>query len=169
MHAAHLHFRRQGGARLRHGQAHHQAHQRRRRRDQRRPRRAATASRWSFFPDFNVIDRPAHLSRRRSVRADFHRRQGSLGHRQHEVRHERRADHRHPGRRQCRNPRRGGARRISSCSGSPPRKCRTRRPRADPRSYYHDNLQLREALDLISSGFFSHGDTGLFAPLVESP
>ena len=38
----------------------------------------------------------------------------------------------------------------------------------DPRSYYHDNSQLREALDLISSGFFSHGDTGLFAPLVES-
>ena len=38
----------------------------------------------------------------------------------------------------------------------------------DPGSYYHDNPQLREALDLISSGFFSHGDRGLFAPLVES-
>ncbi len=37
-----------------------------------------------------------------------------------------------------------------------------------PGSYYHDNSQLREALELISSGFFSHGDTGLFAPLVES-
>ncbi len=38
----------------------------------------------------------------------------------------------------------------------------------NPWRYYQDNLQLREALDLISSGFFSHGDRGLFAPLVES-
>jgi starch phosphorylase len=38
----------------------------------------------------------------------------------------------------------------------------------EPESYYHDNPQLREALDLISAGFFSHGDRGLFAPLVES-
>ena len=38
----------------------------------------------------------------------------------------------------------------------------------DPGSYYHDNLYLREAVNLISSGFFSHGDQGLFVPLLES-
>ncbi len=52
--------------------------------------------------------RPAHLPGRRSVGADLHRRQGSLGHRQHEVLAERRADHRHAGRRQHRDPRGGG-------------------------------------------------------------
>jgi starch phosphorylase len=38
----------------------------------------------------------------------------------------------------------------------------------DPAGYYHDNTHLREALDLISSGFFCHGDRGLFAPLVDT-
>jgi len=38
----------------------------------------------------------------------------------------------------------------------------------NPREYYHSNASLREALDLISSGFFSHGDTNLFEPLVNS-
>jgi starch phosphorylase len=38
----------------------------------------------------------------------------------------------------------------------------------DPGSYYHDNLYLREAMNLISSGFFSHGDQGLFSPLLDA-
>jgi glycogen phosphorylase len=38
----------------------------------------------------------------------------------------------------------------------------------NPFAYYQDNPHLKEALDLISSGFFSHGDRGLFAPLVDS-
>jgi glycogen phosphorylase len=37
-----------------------------------------------------------------------------------------------------------------------------------PRSIYESNPELREALDLISSGFFSNGDRALFHPLVES-
>jgi starch phosphorylase len=37
-----------------------------------------------------------------------------------------------------------------------------------PRSIYESNPELREALDLIGSGFFSHGDRELFRPLVES-
>ena len=36
-----------------------------------------------------------------------------------------------------------------------------------PRSIYESNPELREAIDLISSGFFSNGDRGLFQPLVE--
>jgi starch phosphorylase len=37
-----------------------------------------------------------------------------------------------------------------------------------PSEYYHANPNLREAVDLISSGHFSHGDTNLFRPLVDS-
>ncbi len=38
----------------------------------------------------------------------------------------------------------------------------------NPWDYYHANPQLREVLDLISSGFFAQGDTELFRPLVDS-
>ena len=70
-----------------------------------------------FLPNFNVtngqrIYPAADLSEQIS-----HRRQGSLRHRQHEVLHERRAHHRHAGRRQHRDPRGGRRRRTSSCSG----------------------------------------------------
>jgi starch phosphorylase len=37
-----------------------------------------------------------------------------------------------------------------------------------PRSIYESNTALREAIDLIDSGFFSSGDRELFRPLVES-
>jgi glycogen phosphorylase len=37
-----------------------------------------------------------------------------------------------------------------------------------PHSIYESNPELREAIDLINSGFFSDGDRGLFHPLVES-
>ena len=37
-----------------------------------------------------------------------------------------------------------------------------------PHRYYHDHPDLKEALDLISSGFFAHGDRDLFKPLVDS-
>jgi starch phosphorylase len=38
----------------------------------------------------------------------------------------------------------------------------------NPRSIYETNPALREAIDLIASGFFSDGDRELFRPLVES-
>ena len=38
----------------------------------------------------------------------------------------------------------------------------------DPQRHYREDAELREALDLISSGFFSHGDRELFKPLVDS-
>ncbi len=37
-----------------------------------------------------------------------------------------------------------------------------------PRSVYEANPELREAIDLIDTGFFSNGDRELFRPLVES-
>ncbi len=37
-----------------------------------------------------------------------------------------------------------------------------------PQQYYQSNPQLKEAIDLISSGFFSGGDRELFRPLIDS-
>jgi starch phosphorylase len=37
-----------------------------------------------------------------------------------------------------------------------------------PRYYYESNASLREAIDFLASGHFSGGDTGLFAPLIDS-
>ncbi|NCJ05487.1 glycogen/starch/alpha-glucan family phosphorylase [Synechococcales cyanobacterium C] len=42
------------------------------------------------------------------------------------------------------------------------------RSRYQPRMIYEQNATLREALDLVSSGFFSHGDRSLFQPLIDS-
>ncbi len=38
----------------------------------------------------------------------------------------------------------------------------------NPRDYYESDEELREAIDLISSGFFSGGDSNLFKPLVDN-
>jgi len=37
-----------------------------------------------------------------------------------------------------------------------------------PRDIYHHNKSLREVIDLINSGLFSHGDGGLFRPLTDN-
>jgi starch phosphorylase len=37
-----------------------------------------------------------------------------------------------------------------------------------PLELYHSNARLRAALDLIGSGHFSHGDTGLFRPILDN-
>ena len=37
-----------------------------------------------------------------------------------------------------------------------------------PRDIYHNNAQLRDVIDLINSGLFSHGDEELFRPLTEN-
>ena len=38
----------------------------------------------------------------------------------------------------------------------------------NPREYYEGNSSLKRVIDQLSSGFFSHGDTNLFRPLVDS-
>jgi glycogen phosphorylase len=37
----------------------------------------------------------------------------------------------------------------------------------NPREYYENNAELKRVIDRIASGFFSHGDPQLFAPLVD--
>jgi starch phosphorylase len=44
----------------------------------------------------------------------------------------------------------------------------TKAARYTPSSYYHANADLREAIDLIDTGFFSNGDREMFRPLVDS-
>ncbi|RTZ90472.1 MAG: glycogen phosphorylase [Deltaproteobacteria bacterium] len=38
----------------------------------------------------------------------------------------------------------------------------------NPREYYHQDHELKQVIDLISSGHFSHGDRELFRPIVDS-
>ena len=40
--------------------------------------------------------------------------------------------------------------------------------RYNPRDYYNSNPELKLAIDLIASGFFSHGNPDLFEPLLDS-
>ena len=37
-----------------------------------------------------------------------------------------------------------------------------------PKDYYHNDAELKAVIDLISSGYFSRGDTELFKPIVDS-
>ena len=97
-------LRRQGGRELRAGQADHQADQRRRqggerRSDHARPAAGRVPARLQCQPG------GGDHSCRRPVGANLDRRHGGVRHRQHEARAQRRADHRHARRRQCRDPR----------------------------------------------------------------
>ncbi len=38
----------------------------------------------------------------------------------------------------------------------------------NPLNYYHSNAELKYAIDMLSSGYFSHGDSNLFNSLLES-
>ncbi len=133
-------LRRQGGADLSQRQADHQTRQRRRPGDQFqpvRPRRAAGC----VHPELQRQPRRGAGPGRRSLRADLHRRARGLGHRQHEIRAERRADHRHAGRRQHRDPRAG--RRGKHRHLRPHRRGGRRTPRQWPRSARRDRELAR--------------------------
>ena len=113
--AARVHLRRQGGAGLPDGEAHHPADQRRRRGRQRRPGRAGRLK-VAFFPDFNVKNAQLRLSGRGPLRADLNGGQGGVRHGQHEARPQRRPHDRDARRREHRDP--GGDRRRRTSSSS---------------------------------------------------
>ena len=79
--AARLHLRRQGRARLRHGQADHPADQRRRRRRSTPTRGAANSLQGRVPAELPRVAGRADHPGRRPVRADLDRRQGGVGHR----------------------------------------------------------------------------------------
>ncbi len=112
--------------------------------------------------------RPAHLPGGGSLRADLHRGQGSLRHRQHEVPDEWRAHHRHGGRRQHRDLRRGGRREFLPLRS---RGARSRGQRAmgyRPMEYLEANEELQAVIQLIRDGFFSRGNSTQFLPLIDN-
>jgi starch phosphorylase len=127
-----------------------------------------------FLPNYNVSAWPRDHPGGRPVRADLDRRHGGLGHRQHEVRAQRRADHRHARRRQCRNAEHVGAEnififgltaeeveesgaRLSAAAvieASPPRSRRrsTRSPRACSRPTIRNRYRAWSAASTITTG-----------------
>ena len=106
---------------------------------------------------------------RRPVRADLARRHGGVRHRQHEVRPERRADHRHRRRRERRDPAARRRRQLLPVrhARAGGRRAAGRRLPARP-SYYEENADLKGAIDLIASGAFSDGDRNTFEPVVSN-
>ena len=108
-------LRRQGGRQLSPRQADHQADQRRGARDQQRPG-AARAAEGGLHSRLQRQPGGGDHSGRRCVGADLHRRVGGVRHRQHEAGAERRADDRHAGRRQYRDPASASATTTSSYS-----------------------------------------------------
>ena len=106
--------------------------------------------------------------RRRPFRADFDRRHGGLGHRQHEDGAERRADHRHARRRQCRAQ--GSGRRRQHLHLRPDRRRKSRRARAkgiDSSARIAASPVLRDVLDELGSGVFSPDDRDRYRGLVD--
>ena len=97
-----------------------------------------------------------------------HRGHRGVGDREHEVRPERRADHRHPRRRQRRDAR--GGRRRQHLHLRPHRRPRSRRGgRTTIRgTIYRNDPELARALDTIGGGAFSPGEPDLFRPIVDS-
>ncbi len=103
------------------------------------------------------------------VGADLDGRHGSFGHRQHEVRAQRRAHHRHARRRQCRDARSRSATTTSSSSALTADEVAERRANGyEPRERRSTNRRnCREALAAISSGVFSPDDPNRYRDLID--
>ena len=134
--AAHLHLRGQGRARLRDGQAAHPAASTTSPPSSTPTRRCAAGCAVAFVPELRRVARAVDHPGGRPVAADLDRRQGGLGHQQHEVRAERRAHDRHARRRQRRDPRRGRRRELLPVRpDTPTRWRRCARAGYDPRAF----------------------------------
>eukprot|EP00166_Cyanidium_caldarium_P002264 ctg_2260.g738 len=130
--AAGGHLRRQGGGRVRAGQAHHPPHQRCGGGGEQRSRGGQPAQ--GVFPgELPGVAGGAHHSGQRHQRAHLHRGHGGVGHQQHEVCDERRSDRRHHGRRQHRDPRRDRRRQHVRVRAARRAGGRGARPAAQPR------------------------------------
>jgi glycogen phosphorylase len=121
-----------------------------------------------FFPGFQREKRPARLPRGRPLGANLHRRQGGLRHRQYEVRHERRPHHRDLDGANVEIREEVGPENFFLFGLTAEEVADLKAGNYNPLEYYERDRELREVLDLISSGYFSHGDTQLFQPVVAS-
>ena len=112
-----------------------------------------------FLPNYNVSLGRADHPGRRPVGADLYRRHGGVRHRQHEAGAERRADDRHAGRRQCRNPRL--RRRRQHLHLRPDHRAGRRSARSRGSAAYDyvaASPSLSQAIESIRRGAFSPGE-----------
>ena len=126
----------------------------RRRRRQRRPGRRAAACRSRSSRTSTSRSRSAIYPGGRPVGADLDRRQGGVGHRQHEVRDERRAHDRHARRRQRRDPRGGRRRELLPLRADRRRGARRASARATGRAdvYRAQRRSCARRVDLLAHG-----------------
>jgi hypothetical protein len=146
----------QGRTGLFHGQADHQAdHRHRRSWSTTTPISAGSRS---FSSRTSTSRTPAHLSGRRSVRADLDRRPGGQRHGQHEVCPERCAHHRHLDGANVEIREEVGDENffLFGLTAEEVQQKKTRGYR--PRDHYEQNAELREVLDFIASGALAGGD-----------
>ena len=123
-----------------------------------------------FFPDFNVKNARYVYPAADLSRADLHGREGGVRHRQHEVRHERRADHRHARRGQRRDSR--GGRRGELLPLRPDGRWRRQPASAAAIGRATGTSRMRRCARCSTSsrrGALAGGDTGLFRPLRGQP
>ncbi len=164
--AARQAVRRQGGVELPQRQADHQIGERRRQADQRRSRgRRSVEGR--LRPQLQRQPCGTYHPGGRPVRTDFDRGHGGIGHRQHEVRAQRRADDRHARRREYRDPR--PCRREQHLHLRP-----DRREVADKRASGYRGTdaigasrELAQAVNAIASGVFSPDDPNRYGGLMD--
>ncbi len=163
--AANLHLRSQGRAGLPPGQAHHPAHPRHWGRGQRGPRLHDQGRVHAELP--RLARREDH-PRGGRLRADLHGRHGGLRDREHEAVDERRADRRNARRREHRDPRGGRRRELLPFRPHGEGGRRAQAHGLPGRVAYEADEELRQAIDLLASGFFSPEERDLFRPLVDA-
>ena len=169
-HAAHRDLRRQGGARLPHGQADHQADQRASPTvDQSAIRRSRELLKVVFLPDFNVkngqrVYPAADLSEQISTAGKEASGTGNMKFAMNGALTIGTLDGANVEIREAVGPENFFLFGLTAERGR-----RAARPTGyRPRDFYESNPELREAIDLIGSGLFSDGDRELFRPLVDS-
>ena len=167
---AHHDLRRQGRPGVPHGQADHPADQRRRQSVVNQRPVGPRAAEGRLPAELQRVAGRDHLARRRPVGADLDRRHGSVGHRQHEVRAQRRA---RPSARwtapTSRSARRSATDNIFIFGLTAEEAGALRHGNAyNPREVIAANPPLKRALDMIASGVFSPDDPHRYRPLIQA-
>ena len=121
-----------------------------------------------FLRNYCVSNAEKIIPGGRPLGADIHGRDRGVRHRQHEVRPQRRPDHRDPGRRQHRDTRGSRRQNIFIFGLTADEVMKMRYEGYDPSHFYNSNAELRRAVDMIRSGYFQKDQPDLFRPIVDA-